>query len=329
MNIDDLIRKSADSGIFSKEELVHMLSHAPHAPETCRILAEAGRVSRELSGNRAEVQAQFALNLAPCACNCKFCSFSADNKVFSKATELDAAEAVQKARLFEQNGAAAIYVMTTAYYPFERFLDVSKEVRRNLKTETALIANVGDKTPAQARQIKEAGYQGVYHAVRMREGIDTGLDPEQRKISIRHFQEAGLSVGTCVEPVGPEHTNEELADMILYTASINPAFSGAARRITIPGGPLEPRGMISELRMAQIVAVTRLAVPRTTLGNCTHEPCTLGAMAGANLFWAEAGANPRDVKANTEDGRGNTVDHCKKLFEEAEWEVHTGPSRFF
>jgi len=52
-------------------------------------------------------------------------------------------------------------------------------------------------------------------------------------------------------------------------------------------------------------------------------------MAGANLFWAEVGANPRDVKANTEEGRGGTVDHCKKLFEEAGWNVHTGPSRYF
>ncbi|MFZ5564353.1 MAG: radical SAM protein, partial [Thermodesulfobacteriota bacterium] len=300
MKIDDLIRKSADNGVFSKEELVFMLSHAPHAPESYRMMAEANRISRDLTGGRAEVQAQFALNLAPCACNCKFCSFSADNKVFSKASEISAGEAVRQARLFEANGANAIYVMTTAYYAFEKFLEVSKEVRRHLKNETVMIANVGDKTPVQARQIKDAGYQGVYHAVRMREGIDTGLNPEERKKSIRNFQEAGLSVGTCVEPVGPEHTGEELADMIFYTASIRPAFSGGARRITIPGGPLESMGMISELRMAQIVAVTRLAVPRTTLGNCTHEPCTLGAMAGANLFWAEVGANPRDVKATTQ-----------------------------
>lgn len=299
MNIDDLIRKSMDSGAFSKEELIQMLEFAPNAPETYRILAEANRISRDLTGNRAEVQGQFALNLAPCACNCKFCSFSADSRIFSKATEISVDEAVAQARLFEENGANAIYVMTTAFYPFEKFLDVSKEVRHNLKKETVMIANVGDKTPAQARQIKEAGYKGVYHALRMREGVDTDLDPEQRKISMRNFQEAGLSVGTCVEPVGPEHTNEEIADRILFTASISPAFSGAARRITIPGGPLEPLGMISELRMAQIVAVTRMAMPRTTLGNCTHEPCTLGALAGANLFWAEVGANPRDIEEKT------------------------------
>ncbi len=87
--------------------------------------------------------------------------------------------------------------------------------------------------------------------------------------------------------------------------------------------------MITELRMAQIVAVTRLGVPRTIMGNCTHEPCTLGAVAGANLFWAEVGANPRDVKEKTEEGRGETVADCRTLFRECGWDLWTGPSRYY
>ncbi len=115
-------------------------------------------------------------------------------------------------------------------------------------------------------KIKETGYSGVYHALRLREGLDTTLSPKARKNSIRNFQEAGLGVGTCVEPVGPEHSNEELAEAILFTGSFNPSFSGAARRIAIPGTQMASRGMISELRLAQIVAVTRLGVPRTCFG---------------------------------------------------------------
>lgn len=87
--------------------------------------------------------------------------------------------------------------------------------------------------------------------------------------------------------------------------------------------------MISELRMAQIVAVTRLGMPRSVPGNCTHEPCTLGAVASANLFWAEAGANPRDVEKETEEGRGETVLSYKKIFDEAGWDVWEGPSRYY
>ena len=163
----------------------------------------------------------------------------------------------------------------------------------------------------------------------MREGTDTTLSVEKRKQSIRNFTEAGLKVGTCVEPVGPEHTNEELAEMIKFTASFNPSYSGAARRIPIRGTAIAERGVISELRMAQIVAVTRLGMPRSVMGNCTHEPCTLGAIAGANLFWAEVGANPRDIEEKTEEGRGETVRSCQSIFHESNWDVWNGPSRYY
>jgi biotin synthase len=129
--------------------------------------------------------------------------------------------------------------------------------------------------------------------------------------------------------VGPEHTNDELADMILLTASINPAFSGSARRIPVPDTPMAQLGTISELRMAQIVAVTRIAMPRGTRGNCTHEPCTLGAIAGATLFWAEVGANPRDDQEKTEQHRGKDVAKCREIYWEAACEILDGRSRHF
>jgi biotin synthase len=87
--------------------------------------------------------------------------------------------------------------------------------------------------------------------------------------------------------------------------------------------------MISELRMAQIAAVTRLAMPRATAGNCTHEPCVIGAAAGANLFWCEIGANPRDTADKTEQSRGATAERCRSLFSEADLRVLDGPSRFY
>ena len=199
----------------------------------------------------------------------------------------------------------------------------------NLRPETTLIANVGDQSLKNAVKLKEGGFSGVYHAIRLREGIDTGLSVEKRKQSIINFKEAGLEVGTCVEPVGPEHTDEELAEMIEFTASFNPSYSGAARRIPIPGTEISKRGVISELRMAQIVAVTRLGMPRTVMGNCTHEPCTLGAVSGANLFWAEIGANPRDIVEKTEEGRGETIRSCSAIFQESNWGLWSGPSRYY
>ncbi|MCB4791565.1 MAG: radical SAM protein [Elusimicrobia bacterium] len=329
MNIKDLLKKSSNKEGFTKEELAFMLSLPEDSLGSYAIMHEANRIAKALSGNKAEVHAQFALNISRCACNCQFCSFAASNEIFKEDSNIGVESAIKSAQLFESNGANAIFVMATADYPLAKYLEVSREVRKNLKSETVLIANVGDQTLKNAIKIKDCGYAGVYHALRLREGRDTNLSPEKRKESIRNFQEAGLIVGTCVEPIGPEHTDEELAEMILYTASIAPAYSGAARRITIPNSSLAKYGMISELRMAKIVAVTRLGIPRETAGNCTHEPCTLGALAGANLFWAETGANPRDIKEKTENGRGGTVEHCRKLFWETNWDVLTGPSVFY
>jgi len=329
MDVHDLIRKSQDGEQLDREELIQLLDLSPDSPESYLVMAEANRKSKELTGNRAEIHAQFALNLAPCHSNCLFCSFAAINGVFTEEIRLEPEQAVAYAQQLEHDGANAVYIMTTAQYPFERFLELSQEVRRNLKPETIMAANVGDQPYENARKLKDAGFTGVYHALRLREGTDTCLLPETRRKSIHHFQEAGLKVGTCVEPIGPEHTNEELADMILFTASFNPAYSGAARRVPIPGTELASRGEINELRMAQIVAITRLGMPGTVLGNCTHEPCTLGGLAGANLFWAEVGANPRDTKEQTEEGRGETVESCRTLFQECGWKFYEGPSRYY
>lgn len=329
MQIGDLLRKSQEEEAFTNTELMQMLDYPADSSESYRIMAEANRTSKTLAQNKAEVHAQFALNLAPCPCNCVFCSFAESNGIFKEEVRLSPEQAVQYAKQFETDGANAILVMSTATYPFDLFLEISREIRRNLHAQTILVANVGDQSLADAIKLKDAGYSGVYHALRLREGIDTSLFPEKRKESIHNFQEAGLPVGTCVEPIGPEHTNEELADMILFTASFNPSYSGAGRRIPIPGTRMAERGSITELRMAQIVAVTRLGMPKTVMGNCTHEPCTLGGVAGANLFWAEVGANPRDTKEKTEEGRGETVERCRTLFRECGWDVFRGPSRYY
>ena len=329
MNTNDILKKSREEEPLAHEDLIHLLELAPDSVEAFLVMAEASRLSKELSDGKAEIHAQFALNLAPCPCQCLFCSFAKINGIFSKETRLEPEEAVNYARQFELKGANAIFIMTTAKYGFDRFIEVSQEIRRNIRPETLLIANVGDQSQENANKLKSAGYAGVYHALRLREGTDTALSPRKRKESIQNFQEAGLGVGTCVEPIGPEHTNEELADLIAFTASFNPCYSGAARRISIPGTRMAALGMISELRMAQIVAVTRLGMPRTVMGNCTHEPCTLGAVGGANLFWAEMGANPRDVEAHTEKGRGDTVEHCASLYRESNWDIWSGPSRYY
>ena len=245
MNIEDIIKKSRAGERFSKDELMQMLSYPPGSPDSYLLMAEANRISKELTANQAEIHAQFALNLAPCPRNCAFCSFAERNGVFEEESRISPEEAVSLATQFEADGANAVFVMTTATYPFEFFLEISHGIRRSLKPETTLVANIGDQSYANAQKVKDVGYDGVYHALRMREGTDTSIPPKTRERSISNFQEAGLGVGTCVEPIGPEHGNEEIAELVLFTGSFNPSYSGAARRIPIPGTGMASLGMIS------------------------------------------------------------------------------------
>jgi len=327
--IKEIIKKSFDGTLLTKAEIASLFKVPLFSGESAMIIAASREKSEAASNGLAEVHAQVGLNIAPCPRNCAFCAFAARNKVFQEKREIPVDEAVERARQFETDGANAVFVMSTADYPFEKFADIALEIRKSLRPETVLVANVGDFTKKQARKLKEAGFSGIYHAVRLGEGRDTSIQVETRLKTFRNAREAGLSLGTCVEPAGNEHSVEELVEKTLITRDAKPVYSGSARRIPIPNTKMAKYGIVSEARMAHILAVVRLALGHDIPGNCTHEPNVIGAAAGANLLWAEAGSNPRDTEQETEGKRGMTVKECVKVLEEAEWKILQGPSKFY
>ena len=323
------VKKVFDGSVLNRDEINYFLTVTPHSVESGYIMASADSISRLASNGKAEVHAQIGVNLAPCPKNCSFCAFAAQNKVFTQKTELTMEEIIQLSAKAEREGANALFFMATGDYPFSKFVEISQEVRRKLNPHTVMIANIGDFDYNEAKDLKDAGYTGIYHAVRMGEGKDTKIQPHTRLNTVKAAQEAGLFVGTCVEPIGPEHTIDEITEKILIGRDIEPCYSGAMRRITIPNSPLEKYGMISEYRMAFLVAVVRLAMGRDVIGNCTHEPNILGATSGANLFWAEAGSNPRDTEDDTSKGRGLDVRSCINMFNEADFDMLSDPSLIY
>lgn len=327
--VREIIRKSLDGELLTETEIASLFRVPLFSEESAMIIAASRRKSEEAGDGMAEVHAQVGLNSAPCPRNCAFCAFAARNRVFQEKREIPVETAVEKARQFEYDGANAVFIMCTADFPFEKFADTAFEIKKSLRPETVLVANVGDFTKKQAVRLKDAGIAGIYHAVRLGEGRDTSIPVETRLKTFRNAREAGLSLGTCVEPVGNEHSVEELVEKTLITRDAKPVYSGSARRIPIPNTKMAGHGIVSESRMAHILAVVRLALGYDIPGNCTHEPNVIGAAAGANLLWAEAGSNPRDTEQETEGKRGMTVKECMRILEEAEWKVQKGPSKFY
>ncbi|MGD8253632.1 MAG: hypothetical protein PVI73_15095 [Syntrophobacterales bacterium] len=324
--VTDAVAKVFDGHLLTRVEILLLLSINPHSTEAGFVMAAADAINRAASEHKAEVHAQIGVNLSPCPKNCSFCAFAAKNHVFKERNEFSVEDVIELALTAEATGANAIFLMATGDYPFGKFTEMSHEVGWKLHPETVMIANVGDFNSKEALQLREAGYTGIYHAVRMGEGRATNIAPETRISTVKAARDAGLLIGTCVEPIGPEHSIEEIAEKTIIARDMNPCYSGAMRRISIPRSEMERFGMISEYRMAYFVAVVRLAMGRDVIGNCTHEPNVLGATTGANLFWAEVGTNPRDTEVDTSKGRGSDVKSCIKMFEEADFEMVRGPS---
>jgi len=328
-HISDMVAKALAGDLLKGDEIGALFS-VPIKTEESFYIQWAGRsISDRVSQGRAEVHAQVGLNISPCFNDCLFCSFARVNGVFSQQSETALEDIIARCAGFEQDGAHAIYLMCTADFDFDRLIDCTAAVRLALQPGTVLIANSADFNAKQARRLRDAGCIGVYHALRLGEGRDTRIAPERRLETFRAAREEGLLLGTCLEPVGPEHTISELVEKTLIARDAEPVYCGAARRIPISGTKLAAYGIVSEARMAHILAVVRLAMGFGVQGNCTHEPNAAGAIAGANLFWAESGANPRDDREQTEKSRGLNVEGCRRLFVEAEWDVPAGPSRFF
>jgi biotin synthase len=325
-NLKEICKKAEKGQKISDDELATLLYQVrPASEEYFRLLYLARRLTFEATDGLAEVHGQIGINVGPCPMDCGFCSFGKSADVFKENKEIGLEAAVDLALRMETDGANAIYFMTTADFPLERFFDYAQAVRKALKAETPMVANVKDFTREEARALKEAGFVGVYHTVRLREGVDTGIPVKRRIRTIHAAREEDLVLTYCVEPLGPEHTPEEIVAAARVGREHEAVFSGAMRRIPVPGSRLYEKGTISEMELSLAVAAVGLYMG--TPFNCTHEPNMPSLMAGANILWAETASNPRDIKENTEKGRGLSVKECQRLLKEAGFKLLNGPAK--
>ena len=78
------------------------------------VMAEENRLSKKLSGGKAEIRVQSAINLALCNCDGLLGCLIKIDGVFSEATTLTPDQAVVYARQFESDGVNAALMMSTA-----------------------------------------------------------------------------------------------------------------------------------------------------------------------------------------------------------------------
>ena len=137
--------------------------------------------------------------------------------------------------------------------------------------------------------------------------------------TMKNMVDAGLELYTCCEPVGPEHSIDEIVDNFFIGIDIGCIQHACMRRVAVKGTPIYERGQITELRLSQLCAVLSLTAPQVSGFKfmSVHEPNQIGFLSGANLLTAESGGNPRDTNKDTKENRGWTMEQCRKLL----WET--------
>ncbi|MDR1713083.1 MAG: hypothetical protein LBR39_02860 [Coriobacteriales bacterium] len=324
--IIDIVDKGRLGQGLEDDEILQLYSTDPESPEAFYIMWAGRQLQRQAANNIAEVHAQIGLNGSPCPKNCQFCSFAICNGVRQGKLEMPLQDVLEYIKIYQEQGANAILMMVTATYKFEKLLEMGAAARAVMDKELPLLANTGDMSLEQAQQLKAAGFNGCYHAVRMGEGVTTTIPVERRLETIDNIHAAGLSLSTCVEPVGPEHTPQELTEKTRICINSGALSAGVGKRIMIPGTMLAKYGQLNNLVAGRNVAVYRLAAGLKPRLNCAGGTDLASAM-GANLAWAEMGTNPRDTEERTEKGgRGVDIAFCKKVFNDAGWDVLEGPS---
>jgi biotin synthase len=300
---------------LDRQDCRYLLSLDEQSYESGLVRATAAGINRSKNDNSAVILGQIGVDVTPCPGGCKFCTFGEEHTNF-KTSHLDEEELKEKIEAFCRYGDLyGLYFMTMHSYALQRYLNIIETARKLVPRATQIWANVGDTCLDDFKEMKKAGVTGVYHVCRIGEGIDTMLDPEKRIETMRNALNAGLELYTCCEPIGPEHTIDQLVDNIFIGIEMGITQHAAMRRVAVPGSPLAKYGQISELRLAHIVAVISLCsltVP-TMAYMGVHEPNALSYASGANIITAESGANPRDCMTDTSKNRGMDMAKCRKM----------------
>lgn len=301
---------------LSSQDALQLLSIPNLSEEYYALLQKANQVSKLEYGSKGYIFAQIGLNVAPCSGNCKFCSLAQSNSTFSTTEEKSVDEILDLVSHIDFSCVTALFLMTTADYDPQKFLEIGARVRQVIPAQIALVANTGDFDLDYAIKMREAGFTGAYHIVRLREGEDTDLPVDLRIRSLNAIRDSGLRLYYCLEPIGQEHTYDEMVTEMMRAREYHVDVMAAMRRVGVPGTAYEGSDTIDDFEMTKIVAVTRLVtMPRVSMN--VHEPMMTAMLAGVNQLYAEIGVNPRDTSVHTENTRGYSIDQVCSMLESA------------
>ncbi|MDR1487565.1 MAG: hypothetical protein LBT62_06200 [Deltaproteobacteria bacterium] len=313
--VRDILERAYGGLSPDRDACAHLLSFDESSLEAYAVRSAASYIVRGRNDNSAIILGQIGLEMAPCPGNCGFCAFGKDHAQMRPSRISDEEFAAKVIDFCRDDDLYGLYLMGMHDYDLDFFLGKVRLAKKLMSGSTQILSNIGDSEVEAFAAMKQAGVSAIYHVCRLREGSVTDLDPKVRVKTMYNALEAGLQVFSCLEPVGPEHTIEELLDNLFIGIELGCTQHAVMRRVAVPGTPLAKYGQISNLRLGHLVAVVALATfsMPTMKYIGVHEPTEIGYVSGANVVTAETGVNPRDHIAETSDNRGMDMTACRKM----------------
>lgn len=320
--IDKLTEACLAGKSMNRQDIIGIIRLDPLSHEALYLRKKAHQVALEVTRGSAYLWGAMGIDYATCKMNCKFCTFGnawglvKENKYYT--TE----EILAQMEEYLNSNVHYIVLRTTEDYSIEELCSMAGLLRRSLPGNYELILNIGDFDGKTAQKIYDSGVDGVYHALRLREGEDTNFDPSVRKATLKAVENSPLKLISLVEPVGMEHSPEELADNFLSILDHGADISGVMARVPVKGTPLgDAYPMVSKAWIAQLTAVFRLAGGAKLPNICTHPSSHEVATSGANVFVVETGAVPREDQKVDEMWNCRTATGAATIFSQAGFKV--------
>lgn len=320
--IDHLEAKVLRGAQGSREDVLRLLALTPDSDDVQYLGQAARRVAAVAAHNTGRVWSAIGLDCRPCPKNCTFCSFGAKWGLVREEKELSAGEVIAIARRLVREGVAWVTLRTTEYYGFDRVCKMARQIRDAVPGDYGLVVNTGQMGEEEVAAMQAAGIGVVYHSLRLGEGKCTCFSPQERLVTLRAVSASPLRLAHLVEPVGPEHTDEELAHVFMTALENGASLSGVMARVNVPGTPGASSAELPEARLAQIAAITRLCGGLRVPDICVHPVSRQAVAWGANVVVVEEGAVPRNETFCADVWRGFDVPQAQALFREAGYTLH-------
>lgn len=312
--IEKVKEKCLGGEILNKEEIIKLLGISIGSEEDEYLRKTARTVAKLKTGNRAYIWTAIGADFEKCTMNCEFCSLGEKWNIITNDKVYSEEEIIEKAKKFVREGSDFIVLRTTEYYSLNKVGVLAEKIREAVPGDYHIILNTGELDAAKASYLEDCGVNGIYHALRLGEGITTPFDPYVRLATMNSVKESQLNLISLVEPIGEEHTNEELAERFLSVVEAKAYISGAMARVPVEGTPFGGTKLLNESRLAQIISVFRLSGGNVVENICVHPASSEAVAGGANVVVVETGAIPREDELVKEEWNGFSMEDAKKLF---------------